>query len=187
MEWFYANENDEQIAVDESAIPGLVEIGTIKRDTLVWTEGMADWVECREVKPELFQSRPAAPEPLESDLNRPTITEPGSVPAPPPLDAPPAYSVRQPGPADNLALSSMICGIAGLVLTFGCAIGLPVSIAAVICGHKAKKKLEEHGLSTQNGQVTAGLITGYIGIGIGALIGVLFAFGMFAAIMEDMQ
>jgi hypothetical protein len=55
----------------------------------------------------------------------------------------------------------MILGIAGVFFSFFYGIGLFPSIAAVITGHMARKR-QPHA----RGLSLAGLITGYIGIGI---------------------
>jgi hypothetical protein len=43
MSWFYADDNDNQHEVAEAELPGLITAGTIRRDTLIWNETMADW------------------------------------------------------------------------------------------------------------------------------------------------
>jgi len=88
----------------------------------------------------------------------------------------PAYS---PGPSKALSLTSMILGIAGLVVgwfTFG--IGGLASIAAVITGHIAVKR-EPHA----KGFWLTGLITGYVGIAsaVVVFIIVVVVFGIIAA------
>jgi hypothetical protein len=67
----------------------------------------------------------------------------------------------------------MICGIAGLVL-----LGFLSSLAAVITGHIAARKQP-----WARGMWITGLITGYIGLVVGALIGafwvIIIAIGIF--------
>lgn len=43
MSWYYAENNDRKGPIDETAFQDLVRGGTIKPDTLVWREGMANW------------------------------------------------------------------------------------------------------------------------------------------------
>lgn len=49
MPWYYAEANERRGPVDDEAFDGLVRTGTIKPDTLVWREGMPNWVPHREV------------------------------------------------------------------------------------------------------------------------------------------
>ncbi len=187
MEWFYANEKDEQIRILEEDFERLVRLGVVKKDTLVWTESMADWDECQKVKPELFGAAPASPAASEEkpppsaakylNIGQESSDQPAITPPPPPPDdpgSPPAipnyvYGVKPPGPADGLATGSLICGIVGLVATLCSGLGLPVSIAAVVCAHKGKTKLREAGLLEDESKLTAGLVTGWIGVVIGGI------------------
>jgi hypothetical protein len=71
----------------------------------------------------------------------------------------------QPARTSTLALVSLIAGIVGLfaVPIFG-------SIVAVVTGHMAKKEIREGGgMVSGDGLATAGLVLGYIGVGIAVL------------------
>jgi hypothetical protein len=77
------------------------------------------------------------------------------------------------------AIISLIGGIAGVVQI------LPVigPIAAIITGHMAKKEIKNSGgMVTGNGMATAGLVMGYIMVGLYACgciaVAVMFALGM---------
>ena len=172
MEWFYANENDEQIPIAEEDLEKLIRQGVMKPDTLVWNESMSDWTACNKARPDLLQSSfvknpgemvtPTAPTSF-------SPAQPAQVPGePPPLMAP---TTRAPGPADGLATASLVCGIIGVVGTL-CAYGflIPVSIASVICGHVGRKRLREADLPLEHGQLTAGIVLGWIGVGLSILI-----------------
>lgn len=98
-----------------------------------------------------------------------------------PQYAPGAYA--PPRPNSGLAITSLICGIAGLVLFW---LWLPViaSIVAVITGHMALKQTKNNPALGGRGMAIGGLITGYIGVGIMVaqiIIGILvfLAFGAF--------
>jgi hypothetical protein len=70
-----------------------------------------------------------------------------------------------------LAIVSLVAGVAGLTV-------LPflASIVAVVTGHIGRKELLAKGQSG-DGLAIAGLITGYIGIGLGLLVAmILFIF-----------
>jgi hypothetical protein len=70
-----------------------------------------------------------------------------------------------------LAVASLLLGI-GTLLCF-C---LPVGIPAVICGHKARSRIRKSGKTlTGAGLALGGLITGYIGIALLAIAGVVAA------------
>ncbi|HEY3436058.1 MAG TPA: DUF4190 domain-containing protein, partial [Actinotalea sp.] len=79
-------------------------------------------------------------------------------------------------PTNTLAVVSLITGIAGLTI-----FPFLASIAAVITGHMARRRIQETGEAGQ-GLTTAGLVLGYIGIGIVALVILGFlVLGVFAA------
>ncbi len=164
MEWFYADESKQQISVDESELPGLVEEDKINPTTLVWNETMADWKAASEVRPDLFGLEP---------------TPPALSPAQHPVSSPMAGLPRATAPASGTAITSMVLGIVGLLSMLGFPPCAPIfSLPAVICGHIARKQAKEETLpSSNNGLALAGLVTGYIGLAI-ALIATL-AFGAF--------
>ena len=163
MEWYYANDRREQVPFREEDLPRLVVNGYVQPDTLVWHEGLPQWTACREIRPDLFSHLPA---PL------PALPIPPSLPvgAPPqPLhQAQPAYQppVVAYVPADSLAVASLILGIFGLVSMCCYWIGFPFSIAAIICGHMAKRRLSDPIQSNNRSMALIGLITGYVGFGI---------------------
>jgi hypothetical protein len=73
-------------------------------------------------------------------------------------------------PNSVLAIISMIAGIAGFV-----ALPLIGHIAAVICGHLALNEINNsQGRLGGKGFATAGLILGYIGLGLTALLIIFF-------------
>jgi hypothetical protein len=127
---------------------------------------------------------PAAP--VASDVPPQSTDAP---PPPPPAYAAPAYtapayatpSYATPGayaPArpQGLSIASIICGIAGVLFSFG-GFGLLPSIAAVITGHLARKRQP-----WARGLWLTGMITGYVGIGISIIAGILIIiFFVFAA------
>jgi hypothetical protein len=142
------------------------------------------------IEPTPAVAQPVAPPPPPGYYNPPS---------PPPQYAPPQYAPAQPtaGPAygnypanqypnqyatyaapappSGLAITSMILGIVGVLCSFFYGFGLFPAIAAIITGHIARKK-QPHA----RGFWLAGLITGYVGLGLCLLviIGVvaLFAF-----------
>jgi Domain of unknown function (DUF4190)/Domain of unknown function (DUF1707) len=66
-------------------------------------------------------------------------------------------------PTNGLAVGSMVCGIAEM-FTFGLA-----AIPAVILGHIARGQIRETG-QRGDGMAVAGLVLGYLGIGVWLLI-----------------
>src|SRR2546428_6139769 len=50
MNWYYAEAGQQRGPVGDAELSGLVQAGTIRGDTLVWREGMADWQPYGQVK-----------------------------------------------------------------------------------------------------------------------------------------
>jgi ABC-type dipeptide/oligopeptide/nickel transport system permease component len=128
----------------------------------------------------------AAPNPPPAGTPYPPYAPGAAYPPPPPTDYPayPGYGVQPYGvsypyyagpvaPSTNgFAIASLILSISGFVL-----LGIVGSILGVIFGHvaqgqikKAVPREEGHGLAT------AGIIMGYIGIGVNILILLFFLF-----------
>jgi len=58
-QWYYAANGQQAGPVDESELKNLSTQGTVKPDTLIWKEGMADWKPFSEVFAEAGASAPA--------------------------------------------------------------------------------------------------------------------------------
>ena len=95
-------------------------------------------------------------------------------PLPPPV-APPTAPAPAAPPISGLAIASLVCGIASLVLCLGVFSALP----GVVCGHLALLKIKQAGTALRGaGLALAGLIMGYLGIGITVV-------GMIMVLMDE--
>lgn len=70
-----------------------------------------------------------------------------------------------PRPSSGLAITSLICGIAGIVL-FWAVVPLLASIVAVITGHMALRQTKQNPAIGGRGMAFAGLIMGYIMVAV---------------------
>jgi hypothetical protein len=110
----------------------------------------------------------------------PRTVPPSPGPAPPPATPPPAaypppgyvgYGPPQPTSTNGMAIASLVLGILWLYW-----IG---SILALIFGYVAKRQIDESaGRQTGRGMAIAGIVLGWIGVGIGALIAVIVVFAV---------
>lgn len=178
MEWYYANDRHEQVPCREEDLPRLVLNGHLQPDTLVWHEGLPQWTPCRTVRPDLFSHLPAAAPPALPAAAPPALpSQMGGSP-----QRPPAAAV----PTDGLSVASLILGILGLV-SVGCyGIGVPFSIAAIICGHIAKRGLSDPSQNSNRSMSVVGLVIGYIGFAVAALmILALLGFVALGAVAES--
>lgn len=67
------------------------------------------------------------------------------------------------------ATASLVCGIIGIVLAFGC-IGFILSIVAIVKANEAKKAIADDPRYSGAGMATAGLVLGIIGLAIFGLL-----------------
>ena len=139
-QWHYGSNGGQHGPVEEDELRALIASGGVTPRTLVWREGMTDWVPLHAV-PELG-GQP-------SSYQAPGAPNPGYYPA---------------GVANSgLAIASMVCGILALV-TF-CMFGGILGIPAVICGHLALSQINKSEIPMAGrGIAIAGLITGYLGV-----------------------
>lgn len=80
----------------------------------------------------------------------------------------PPYGQLGPAPRTNgMAIAALACGIGGFFV-------FPASIAAVVLGHIARREIRETG-EGGGGMATAGLVLGYVGTVIAALLVIGFA------------
>jgi len=84
-------------------------------------------------------------------------------PQPPQYGAP--YGYVAPPEKNGLGVWSLVLGIASVVLLFTCGIGFLAGIPAVITGHLSRKAQKE-GLANNAGLALAGIITGWVTIGL---------------------
>lgn len=117
-----------------------------------------------------------APQPAQNQPVPPaySLTTP---PAYAPYGAPVYPAVPAPRPTSGLAITSLICGIAGVVLVWAI-IPVLASIAAVITGHMALGQTRRDPAVGGRGMAITGLILGYAMIAIAAftLIGIIISF-----------
>lgn len=96
----------------------------------------------------------------------------GPKPPPEPPPVPPAssgsgYYARPTSTTNGLAIASLACSIGG----FFCGIGF---ILGIVFGYIAKNQIDQSGGAQQGrGLAVAGLIIGWVGVGLAVLVGVI--------------
>ncbi len=131
--------------------------GTFLGTDLAWRDGMGEW------QPLSSFSSFNAPPVLQQDASALPATTPILMSATP--------------PKSGLALASMICGIAAIPGCF-CCVALPLSLAAIICGHLALADIaKKPHLEGSRNMAKAGLIIGYIMIAM-SIAGFFLNIGM---------
>jgi Domain of unknown function (DUF4190)/Domain of unknown function (DUF1707) len=115
----------------------------------------------------------------------PPPTAPGWGPQPPPGAAwgPPTGYGPMPypvpvRPTNQLAIAALVCGCAQVF--FWILTGIP----AVILGHIARRQIRETG-ENGDGMALAGLILGYVGIGLSVLFAVFIIIAVIAAVHDN--
>lgn len=123
-------------------------------------------------------SAPGGPQPPTGDpAGAPYAAQPQYPAAPYPGQQYPAGAYGAPPyyPKNSLAIWSLVLGIAAFVLSCGFFTGIP----AVIVGNAAKRAVAE-GQADNDGMATAGIILGWVAIGL-SVVGVLFLLLFFPA------
>lgn len=169
MNWYYADDLDNQVSVDESQLPELVASQTIKPTTPVWNDSMTEWKPCADVRPDLFggDALPPSPTPAQS-RNVASAPQPGI-----------AANQSQ---TDSVAVCALVFGILGILSCFTL-----FSIAGIICGHIARKRALENPTANSNaGMALTGIITGYAGIILSVLVVIVYFLFIAAAVASEM-
>lgn len=133
------------------------------------------------------QPTPPPPPLYPGVAQQPTQAYPGAapsfVPAPPAAPSPHGYAPGQnasypvyggaayasPRPASGLAITSLVCGIAGVVFgsfLFWLVLPFLASVVAIITGHLALRRMKADPSIGGRGMAIAGLITGYAMVAI---------------------
>lgn len=161
-DWYYGKDNAQHGPVSNLEIKSLISSGQIDTDTIIWREGMSDWLPIKEVRE--FQ-------PSEGNTAHDTNFPQTNAGQGPHTGAP---------STNGMAIASLILGILAIV---SCYVWALFGIPAVICGHISLKKIKNSRSPIQGkGMAITGLILGYIGILLQliAIIGVVYMIGSVA-------
>jgi hypothetical protein len=141
-QWYYGSSAGQTGPVEDAELRALIASGGVGPETLVWRDGMKDWLPLRSV-PELSLHSPALPGPATGMAYH----QPYYVPV---------------VPNSGLAIASMVCGIVGVLMcVYGGLLGLP----AVICGHLAISQINSSPVPMAGrGMAIAGLVMGYLAL-----------------------
>jgi hypothetical protein len=60
QQWLFVSSSGQQFTAHEPDVPALVQSGQISAQTLMWREGMSEWMPAASVFPALFMSSAAA-------------------------------------------------------------------------------------------------------------------------------
>ena len=99
--------------------------------------------------------------------------------ATPPAQGAPAYAPVPAGPPQGLALASLITGIGSVLLAF-VGIGFLPAVAAVVLGHLAQRRQPY-----ARALWITGLVTGYVGLGISLITGLVLLIAIIAGIASS--
>jgi len=99
--------------------------------------------------------------------------------AAPPVQGAPAYAPVPAGPPQGLALASLITGIGSVLLAF-IGIGFLPAVAAVVLGHLAQRRQPY-----ARALWITGLVTGYVGLGISLITGLVLLIAIIAGIASS--
>lgn len=106
----------------------------------------------------------------------PQAPQPPMAPPPPYYYPPPVQLPNAPG-----AVSSLVCGIVGVVLCWTCLGGLILGIVAIMQSKKAKQNIAAYpGQYGGAGMATAGLVLGIIATALGGLYSIFWVIWMSA-------
>ena len=145
-QWYYANEGQQLGPVSNADLKKLVAISQVLPETLIWREGMSDWLPANSL-PELF-----ATDPVDSREMLPFIQPPVSQP-------------HIQGPTDHMQIEPHR---AGLILTLGI-IGLFIPIVGIpawIMGNSDLAKINKGTMDPSGkGQTKTGMVLGIIDTG----------------------
>jgi hypothetical protein len=156
--WHYGSGGRQYGPVDENELRAMIASGAVGPATLVWREGMRDWLPLQAV-PELGGAAGLA--------------------CPPPYGGVPMYYPPATAGTSGLAIASMVCGILGYLTCYFVGI---LGIPAVICGHMALARIRDSAVPIAGrGMAIAGLILGYLGILITLAVFSFFIIAIMAA------
>jgi hypothetical protein len=129
----------------EAEIRSQLASGALTGDSMVWWEGLPEWT-------------PLSRTPLAAPAGAPGI--PATTPVGPGAVAPVGTKTS------GLAITSLVTGVAAVPTAFCYGLGVIPGIVAVVTGHIARKRIKRDPTEGGEGMALAGLICGYISIGL---------------------
>jgi hypothetical protein len=193
MQWYYSKNGTQLGPVAQGELITKLASGEVSPSDLVWKDGMGDWIPASQVAE--LRSVGAAPsvpplaaaEQVSTAPDSPYVS-PVSNPVPQPYSPVPVAV-----PGSGKATASMVLGIVsvvtGLCGCYGLVIAVTCGILAIIFGGQVKKEaVLNPALAPELGKVKAGVIMGWIGMGISVLFTILMiAMGLASGAMQQMN
>lgn len=180
MQWYYSKNGTQLGPISEAELRAKLSAGEVSPADLVWKEGMGDWLPTARI-PELLSAAQLLPPTLGNVENSPYV---------PPVA--PGYPVQpaMAGAGTSKATTSMVLGIVGLVFgicgCYGFVIALPCCILAIVFGNQYNAEVTRNPLlASEQGKAKAGVIMGWIGIGLSVVLTLgLLALGAASSVMH---
>lgn len=148
--WYFAEFGQQIGPVDDVEFSQLMLSQRVGPMTMIWRDGMPNWMTLTQVRNAGVYGLPNS------------YTLGGG-----------AYTMAP--PTSGLAITSLVCGILGLIACF-----IITAIPAVVCGHMAMSQIKNsNGMTSGKGMAIAGLIMGYLVVAI-TLVWLLMFVGMVA-------
>lgn len=183
MQWYYAKNGVQMGPVGIEELKAKLASGEVTGADMVWREGMPDWRKAAEVQE--LAVIPAA-------QSAATVSSDSQTPYSPPSANPvPQSYPGAPVPGSGKATTAMVLGIVAAVFAvcgcYGIMVSLPCGILAIVFGGQFKKEAELNpALSPEMGKARAGVILGWIAIGIALLITIgIIVFGFATGFMQE--
>ncbi|MEO5716236.1 MAG: GYF domain-containing protein [Luteolibacter sp.] len=172
MQWYYAKNGSQLGPLEQGELLAKISSGEIAQSDMVWREGLGDWLPVSKVNELVMVARPVPP------LSAPAPANGVDSPYSPPVSINTSGPVMMPTPSSGRATASMVLGIVGLVFAicgcYGIVVSLPCAILAIVFGGQFKKEAALNpSLMGELGKANAGVIMGWIAIGISVLFTIL--------------
>ena len=175
MQWYYSKHGTQLGPVEQPELLARIAAGEVTPSDLVWREGLPDWVPCGKLQelraPGAYGQLPPPEDATDS-------------PYAPPIAAGPVAPYAPPLASNGKATASLVLGIIATVFAlcgcYGTVIAIPCGVLAIVFGNQVKQAaILDPSLAGELGKVKAGIITGWIGVGLSILftVGLLLLFG----------
>jgi len=189
MQWYYSKNGIQLGPVEENELRAKLASGEVSSTDLVWREGMTDWLPAARV----LELATLTAVPVATPAIPPVSADGVNSPYAPPVSSGYGMQPQIAGQGSGKATASMVLGIVGLVFgicgCYGLMISLPCCILAVIFGGQFKKDAALNpALVGELGKAKAGVIMGWIGLGVSLLFTVgAIVFGVASGVISEMS